>query len=145
MARRSPVRDAVRDLLARDPRAWLIEELVEEVRRGRRHANASSVFRAVVALERDGTAHRVDLGDGRQRFESRRDHHEHIRCERCGSVADVEGCLVDGAAAQVGRMTGFDVTGHRLVLLGICQECQRRRLEELQGQLAELNAERPRL
>jgi Fe2+ or Zn2+ uptake regulation protein len=141
MARRSPVRDAVRDLLAAGGhRAWLIEELVDEVRRERRHANASSVFRAVVALERDGTAHRVDLGDGRQRFESRRDHHEHIRCERCGSVADIEGCLVDGAAVQVQRMTGFEVTGHRLVLLGICPKCQRQRRVELQGQLAELNA-----
>src|SRR5258706_8279291 len=115
MARRSPVRDAVGEVMQRgDHRAWLIEELLTEVRRTGHRTNWSSIFRAVVALERAGAVHRVDLGDGRHRYELTGEHHEHIQCLRCGRVAEIAGCLLADTATRVQRLTGFQVTDHRL-------------------------------
>jgi Fur family transcriptional regulator, ferric uptake regulator len=140
MARRSPVRDAVRELLQHeDHRAWLIEELMAEVQRGGRQTTSSSVFRAVVALERAGAVQRVDLGDGRHRYEATGDHHEHIRCERCGQVAEIAGCLIENVATRVKGLTGFDVTDHRLVLQGLCPDCLSSRRTELRRRLADLD------
>jgi Fur family ferric uptake transcriptional regulator len=134
------VRDAVRELLhGPDHRTWLIEELLAEVRRGGRRTNGSSVFRAVVALQRTGAAQRVDLGDGRHRYEARGEHHEHIACEECGSVAEIEGCLLEDVATRVQRLTGFEVTDHRLVLNGLCPDCQERRLADLRRRLEDLD------
>jgi len=124
MPRPSPVTDEVRRLLDTDERhAWSIEELLASVRSSLGAADYSSVFRAVGALEREGALDRIDLGDRRARFERREDHHEHIRCERCGRVAEVPVCVLDDATAQVQRLTGFQVTSHRVVFGGLCEEC----------------------
>ncbi len=122
--RPSPVTDAVRRLFdTSDRHAWSIEELHDSVRAALGSADYSTVFRAVSQLERQGVLDRIDLGDGRARFEVREDHHEHIRCERCGRVEEVPGCVLDDAAAQVQTMTGFKVLSHTVVVGGVCADC----------------------
>ena len=124
MPRPSPVTDEVRRLFETQERhAWSIEELHETVQRSLGSADYSSVFRAVGLLERQGLLDRIDLGDGRARFEVREDHHEHIRCENCGRIAEVPVCVLDDATSQVQTMTGFRVTSHRVVFGGLCAEC----------------------
>lgn len=116
--------DAVRRLLeAGDRHVWALDELHEQVVAELGAADYSSVFRATSQLERDRVVERVDLGDGRARFELRDRHHEHIRCESCGRVAEVPGCVLDDAAAQVQSTTGFRVTSHRVVFAGTCADC----------------------
>ncbi|HEY4026164.1 MAG TPA: transcriptional repressor [Candidatus Dormibacteraeota bacterium] len=139
MARRSPVRDALGLLMQRpDHRAWSIEELLTEVLRTGHRTNPSSILRAIVAMERAGAVQRVDLGDGLQRYEATGEHHEHIQCQRCGSVAEIGGCLLPDTASRVRQLTGFEVTEHRLVLQGLCRECQEHRRAELEQRLADL-------
>ena len=124
MPRPSPIADEVRWLFETQERhAWSIDELLEEVRSSLGAADYSSVFRAVGQLERSGFLDKIDLGDGRARFEVHDDHHEHIRCERCGRVDEVPVCVLDDAAAQVKGLTGFKVTSHRVVFGGVCREC----------------------
>ena len=82
------------------------------------------MFRAVSLFERQGMLDRIDLGDGKTRFEIREDHHEHIRCESCGRVEEVPVCVLDDAAAQVQNLTGFRVTSHQVVFGGMCRECR---------------------
>ncbi len=122
--RPSPVTDEVRRLFeAQERHAWSIEELHETVRTSLGAADYSSVFRAVGLLERQGLLDRIDLGDGHARFEVREDHHEHIRCDSCGRIQEVPGCVLDDAAAQVQAMTGFKVKSHRVVFGGLCADC----------------------
>ncbi|TMD11963.1 MAG: transcriptional repressor [Chloroflexi bacterium] len=124
MPRPSPVTDEVRRLLETHQRhAWSIDELLASVRSSLGSADYSSVFRALSVFEREGMLDRIDLGDGRARFEIREDHHEHIRCERCGRVEEVPVCVLDDASAQVHSLTGFKVTSHRVVFGGLCREC----------------------
>ena len=124
MPRPSPVTDEVRRLFdAQERHAWSIEELLHSVRSSLGAADYSSVFRAVSQFEKQGFVDKIDLGDGRSRFELRDDHHEHIRCERCGEVAEVPGCVLDDASAQVHSLTGFRVTSHRVVFGGLCRDC----------------------
>jgi len=108
---------------AGDRHAWSIEDLHQAVRTRLGSADYSSVFRAVNALARQGKVDRIELGDGLARFEVREDHHEHIRCERCGRIEEVPVCVLDHAATQVQGLTGFRVTSHRVVFGGLCQEC----------------------
>lgn len=87
-------------------------------------ADYSSVFRALLWLEDTGVAQRVDLGDGKARYELATPHHEHVQCERCGEVAEVPGCMVDQSTRQIEAATGYSVTSHRLLLSGLCPACQ---------------------
>jgi Fe2+ or Zn2+ uptake regulation protein len=124
MPRPSPVTDALRQLIAaRDRHAWSLDELLDSVRTDIPGADFSTVFRAMGALERSGVVDRVDLGDGKARYEGRREHHEHIRCTVCGSVAEVPGCVVEGVAAEVQRRTGYQVLSHQVVFGGVCRRC----------------------
>ena len=118
--------DAVRFLLvAGDRHAWALDEILHHVRGGGRRADYSTIFRAVSALERDGLVDRVDLGDGRARYESHQDHHEHIRCNICGEVAEVPGCVLEEVSASVTKSTGYRVEGHHLLFAGTCPTCRR--------------------
>lgn len=124
MPRPSPVTDEVRRLFENHERhAWSIDELHETVRSSLGSADYSSVFRAVSLLERQGMIDRIDLGEGRARFELHDRHHEHIRCDVCGRVEEVPVCVLDDAAAQVQTLTGYRVSSHLVVFGGVCAGC----------------------
>lgn len=124
MPRPSPVSDEVRRLLESGSRhAWSIPELLESVRKTVAGANYSSVFRAATALEEAGVVARLDLGDGQSRYEPREGHHEHVRCESCGRIEEVSGCVLEDAAARIQAATGFALSGHQVVFVGLCADC----------------------
>ena len=125
MARPSHVRDAVREALTDSSRHdWAIDDVLRELRARGVPADFSSVFRALAYWEREGLVARVELGDGKARFEAVHSHHEHVRCDSCGKVAAVPGCPVEDARTQVERATGFAISGHRLLFSGLCADCR---------------------
>jgi Fe2+ or Zn2+ uptake regulation protein len=127
VARPSPVSDQVRTLFATEARhLWSIDELHAAVVDSLGAADYSTVFRAVSGMEKDGLIQRIDLGDGKVHFEMSEDHHEHIRCDSCGRVVEVPGCVLDDASASVKSSTGFVVTSHQLLFTGVCPECSAR-------------------
>ncbi len=127
MPRPSPVRDALREIFSRPEHQVLtLDELLDGVRARIGSADYSAVFRAAAVLEAEGTIQRFDLGDGLSRFESRREHHEHVLCGTCGRVAEIEGCLLEDAVKAVESSTGYRLEGHSLVLTGVCPDCATR-------------------
>lgn len=125
MPRPSHVRDSVRQVVDSDARHdWSIEDVHEAILARGRSADFSSVFRAVTRLEREGAIRRVNLGDGRLRFEPSGHHHDHIRCESCGAVSPLPDCLLSRAGSRVEQGTGYAITGHRLVFSGLCPSCR---------------------
>lgn len=124
MARPSPVSDQVKNLFSAENRhLWSIDELHAEVVSQLGAADYSTVFRAVSGLEKDGVIHRIDLGDGKVHYELAEEHHEHIRCDSCGRVVEVPGCVLEDASVAVTNSTGFRVTSHQLLFSGVCPEC----------------------
>jgi Fe2+ or Zn2+ uptake regulation protein len=124
MARPSPVSDHVKKLFAGERRhMWAIDELHEAALKALGAADYSTVFRAVSGLEREGLIKRVDVGDGKVHYELADEHHEHIRCDGCGRVVEVPGCVLEDASSAVTSSTGFKVTSHQLLFTGVCPEC----------------------
>ena len=125
MARPSPVSDQVQLLFrANDSKhLWSIDELHKAVVTLLGAADYSTVFRAVSSLERDGFIKRIDLGDSKVHYEMSDQHHEHIRCDECGRVAEVAGCVLEDASSAVTKSTGFTVTSHQLLFSGVCPDC----------------------
>jgi len=132
MGRRPRIPAALVELLGQEgPHAWSLEELHAGLLGHGVQADFSSVFRAAAKLEAEGVLRRVDLGDGRSRFEAtgmpdgghEARHHDHIRCDCCGLVTAVPCGLVHSAVRAIERSTGFAVSGHSLVLTGTCPSC----------------------
>ena len=125
MPRPPHVRLAVAELVEGSSRHdWSIEEIGEALAARGTRADFSSLYRAVEALVSDGALRRVELGTSGSRFESASEHHhEHVRCDGCGAVAAVSGCVVANSVPAIERSTGFSVTGHEILFRGLCPDC----------------------
>ena len=126
MARPSHVRNAVGTLLTASERhGWSIDEVDHALRERGIKADSSSIFRAVSHLERAGVLDRVELADGKARYEVHQEHHEHIRCTRCRAVAPIPGCVAAEAQTAVAASTGYLVSGHQVLFEGLCPACSK--------------------
>jgi Fe2+ or Zn2+ uptake regulation protein len=91
----------------------------------------SSVYRNLVVLEEAGVVHRVATAGEFSRYELAEDlteHHHHLVCVGCGSVADVVvprrvEQAVQRAAVELAGDANFTLEGHRLDLVGRCADC----------------------
>ena len=92
----------------------------------------SSVYRNLTVLVEAGVVRRLLGTDELARFELAEDlagHHHHLLCGSCGTVADISAYpRLERALADAARMaldeTGFEVTSHRIDLLGQCEACR---------------------
>jgi Fe2+ or Zn2+ uptake regulation protein len=117
------------ELLAECGRPVTMAELVDL----RPRLTLSSMYRNVVDLEATGLVQRVAGTDDRTRYELAEEligHHHHTLCTECGAVEDfvipdhVESALESALTAGLAS-SGFDPSGHRLDVLGVCASCVR--------------------
>lgn len=93
----------------------------------------SSAYRNLTLLCEAGVARRLMGADDVGRYELSEDlsgqHHHHLVCTACGTVADVrassglERALADAARVAT-RETGFEVNDHRIDMVGRCRTCR---------------------
>jgi Fur family transcriptional regulator, ferric uptake regulator len=92
----------------------------------------SSAYRNLAILEQAEVVHRIVTNDDFARYELAEDlteHHHHLICRTCGSVADftldpsVEGDL-DRVLTDVADAQSFRADHHRLDLVGTCADCR---------------------
>jgi Fe2+ or Zn2+ uptake regulation protein len=125
--RYTPGRRAIVDVLKAAERPLTVPEILERSR----SVPLSSAYRNLTALLQAGVAHRVAGTDDHGRYELAEDiagHHHHLVCHSCGVVTDIPASpRLERALAEAGRAAGeeagFQVTGHRIDLLGQCQAC----------------------
>ncbi len=99
-----------------------------------RRVNLVSIYRAVKLLCELGLMRVADASKGTQRFELAEQftgHHHHLVCQQCGSVEDLDGCLLeddvlDAIRHRVRRSRSFRLIGHDLKLFGLCRRCDSR-------------------
>lgn len=91
----------------------------------------SSLYRNLGVLEQSGSIRRVVSSDELTRYElseALSEHHHHVVCSHCGTVADITlPPTIEEALAKAGalalRAHGFQVDGHHLELVGACADC----------------------
>jgi Fur family ferric uptake transcriptional regulator len=105
---------------------------IPQVLERRPHLAQSSVYRNLAVLERAGVVQRIVTTGEWARYELAEDlteHHHHLICSACGVVDDfrVSAQLERSLNQALGRVAGqlrFQVQGHRLDLVGLCERCQ---------------------
>ena len=104
--------------------AWTLEELHADLARDGRVTDFSSVFRAAEKLAAGGVARKVQVEDGRTRFELVGAHHDHLYCTRCHALVPVPCVIGHEDFAALERATGAAILDHHLVLSGLCRDCR---------------------
>ncbi len=84
----------------------------------------ATVYRTLDRFAELSLAIAVRFGDGTRRFEiARGDHHHHMVCRLCGSVADLASCKIEPLEDLAMQRHGFRVESHSLELYGTCRRC----------------------
>ncbi len=102
------------------------ERVYEEVRQDLPRISLATVYRNLHKLAEQGQIGRV-LVDGVWRFEAETADHYHVMCVACERLDNVETNMASDVEQFFGRWTEYKLTGHELLLFGVCPECLTRR------------------
>jgi Fur family ferric uptake transcriptional regulator len=118
---------AIADVLLNSARHLSVEDVAQEVTARGRKVGTATVYRAIDTLLESGLLVERDFGEGFRRFEPARDvpNHEHLVCTQCGKVEEFRDERLERMTTIVAEARGFARQRHRLVIHGICRDCQR--------------------
>jgi Fur family transcriptional regulator, ferric uptake regulator len=104
-------------------RAVTAQDLHAELRAAGEPVGLTTVYRTLTALA-DAAFLDVFVREGEQAFRLCGDqHHHHLVCEVCNNVEELEADQVEDWVQGVAARRGFQVTGHRADVFGVCADC----------------------
>lgn len=87
----------------------------------------ATVYRVLTQFEQAGILARSQFDGGKAIFElNDGDHHDHLICTHCGSVAEFTDTEIEKRQHQIAEEKGFKLESHAMVLYGVCQACSSR-------------------
>ncbi|MDP8970766.1 MAG: transcriptional repressor [Actinomycetota bacterium] len=99
------------------------QDLHMELRQAGEPIGLTTVYRTLTALADAGVLDRLDRA-GEQTFRLCGDvHHHHLVCQACGRVEEITADEVERWVRSVARRRGYQVTGHRADIFGVCGDC----------------------
>lgn len=87
----------------------------------------ATVYRVLTQFEQAGIVERHNFENNLSVFEiAREGHHDHLVCDHCGKIVEFHKAEIEAIQENVAKEHGFKLSGHSLVLYGICDapECQ---------------------
>ena len=130
------IRDAKSDFRMTPQRAAILEavkgadghltagEIFERVHARYPSIAYGTVYRTLHLFAERGLILEFPFGDEASRFDKRTDRHDHVRCNTCGILVDVDVPEVLFARQVASEQTGFKIVGHQTVFSGTCPACQ---------------------
>ncbi len=83
-----------------------------------------TVYRNLNLLSEDGKLLKVAMTDAADRFDHNIGYHYHLKCCKCGNIADVEVPYIKEIDRDVEDKTGFTIKNHHIIFEGICSHCK---------------------
>lgn len=124
MQRGTVQRRAILRALEEAPGPLTAQELHERAQTRVDGIGLATVYRNLTELEHGGQVVAVHLPSDATRYEpAGRGHHHHFRCVRCDTVFELEVACPVAVLQDVTLPGGLKVTGHELVLFGVCDRC----------------------
>lgn len=100
------------------------EEVYALVAPAHPHISRATVYRNLRLLAQEGRIGRVLVPDAPDRYEAPQQPHYHVKCLRCGKLADVGMPYMETLAQGVFDAHGYQIQSHSIVFYGICPACQ---------------------
>ncbi len=121
----TPQRLAVLEIFLKLKKPLDITALSQKLKEKTREINRATVFRTVNLFVKTGIIQRIELSEGKYRYElSDQPHHHHAVCLKCGTVKDVEDCETVEIEKKIKQQLNFQIQTHRLEFFGTCRSCQ---------------------
>ena len=101
------------------------EQMYQQVRKTLPRISLATIYRNLETLVERNMAAKVTIS-GAAHFEINTRPHYHVICLGCGRIEDLESIPASDIEEFFSRFTNFKLTGHQLLLSGLCPVCQRR-------------------
>ena len=86
-----------------------------------------TVYRNLKKFCAEGKARSVGVINGQEHFDANVSPHTHLICRSCGTVRDLfEINVSDEIAQQAADVSGYQITGVSLRLMGLCPSCRKK-------------------
>lgn len=120
---------AIAEVVLTADRHLSADEIATALRARGRNAGTATVYRTLDVLVESGLVVERDFGEGFRRFEPARDtpNHEHLLCTLCGRVVEFRDERLERMTTIQAEAHGYARQRHRLVIYGVCGDCQRGR------------------
>jgi Fur family ferric uptake transcriptional regulator len=100
-----------------------VSQIISYLRRMELGTNKVTVYRIMDYLYQNGIVDRMEFGEGKFRYEIKKNHHHHLICANCGQIEEVEGDFLKKLEEEVYKTKGFKVKSHSLEFFGLCKNC----------------------
>jgi Fe2+ or Zn2+ uptake regulation protein len=123
----TPQRLVINRALRQLDRHVTAEEVLEAVEDRLPNVSLPTVYSALELFEDLGLVHRIGVRQGAVLYDPRPDPHDHMVCDRCGKVEDLDaGVELDGALFRASH-GGFTPKRVEVRVNGLCADCARAR------------------
>ena len=95
-----------------------VDELYRRAVSKDRSISIATVYRTIKLFEESGIIERLDIGDGRARYEEAGEHHEHLIDIESGEIIEFQNEELEEMKRQVALKMGYELVDHRLELFG---------------------------
>ena len=95
-----------------------VDELYRRAVEKDRSISIATVYRTIKLFEEAGIIERLDIGDGRSRYEEAGEHHEHLIDIETGDIIEFQNEELEEMKRQVALKMGYELVDHRLELFG---------------------------
>lgn len=144
--RRTAERVAIlRDVLRRKTH-FEADDVYTSLKRKGKKVSLASVFRTIPLLVEAGFVRKTPCDHMHARYESvyESQHHDHLVCVKCGRVIEFKDDAIEELQERVAKKYRFAMSGHRLILSGLCRECQGKRDNDLKGKKSDPSKKKTR-
>lgn len=124
--RRGGAREAVIELLAREPCALTPVDIEARLRVEGRGVSRASIYRVLELLHEHGLVQRLELGQPFAHYEAvdpGGEHHHHAICRGCGRVIPFDDRALERSLERLAERLDVAVAEHEVVLRGECGRC----------------------
>lgn len=117
-------RAAVLEIVRQSSSHLTAGEIFERVRRRDPHIGYGTVYRTLHLLAEHGLIQELTFADQASRYDGRVERHDHVHCQVCGVLLDVDVPVALMAMHVASEQSGFDIESHHTVFLGTCPSCR---------------------
>ena len=103
------------------------EEIFISLRKRDVNISRATVYRTMDILYQHDLVQRMDIGDGKWRYEHWLDchQHDHLICIRCGTIVEFINAQIEEIQNNVAKKFDYELVRHVHQLFGLCKQCRK--------------------
>jgi len=117
-------RSSIINMIEKSEQPLTAEQIFLELKENNSSINLSTVYRILNVLTDKHILNKSDYEDKTLFEKNVNEHSHHFICSGCKKMFKISGCPLEGYEKTIHDKLGFDITGHKLELYGLCKDCK---------------------